>query len=514
MGDSSIPYDELQRRLTAAESRASAAEAALRDTEVPRQLLSGSLTQAVWETDPTGVVVADSPSWRAYTGQTLEEWLGYGWLEAIHPDDRTFAERQWRGAVAARALVDAEFRLRAPDGGWRWTNVRAAPMLDERGGIAKWVGLNIDIDARKRAEEALRQSEEKYRILFDTIDSGYTVVDNVRDEDGRVVDLFGIDFNRSYALHSGLPPFAGRRASEVIIVEPEWLLQFEEVARTGVPARHENYIAERDRWVSTHYSLVGDLGSDRVAVVFDDITDRKRAEIARRESEERQVFLLQFSDALRSEPDADAMGRRAIKMLSAQMKLDRCYITYYRPDDDIAEFPFQVGNATVPPLPATVRLSDFPEAYEQVLDRTFVVEDDFERRGLSAAERANSATLGMRAMVASTIRKGEKTPHASLAAVSSTPRKWTAGEVSLVEEVTERTLSAMEHARAEAALRGKRGAFPAVCRCIRRGVVDQGRQQPLDGIRQRSDQHDLWCRTRHPVGRCKALGGHGPARRS
>ncbi|KAK0332071.1 hypothetical protein LTR94_026384, partial [Friedmanniomyces endolithicus] len=353
------------------------AERALRETETRHRLLIERWAQAVWETDPDGVVVADSPSWRDYTGQTLDEWLGYGWLDAIHPDDRAYAERQWREAVAAHSFVDTEFRLRAPDGGWRWTNVRAAPMLNEGGGTAKWVGLNIDVDARKRTEEELRQSEEKYRILFDTIDSGYAVVDNIRDEDGRVVDLFGIDFNRSYTLHSGLPPFAGRRASEVITVEPEWLLQFEEVARTGVPARHENYIPERDRWVSTHYSLVGDLGSDRVAVVFDDITDRKRAEIARRESEERQAFLLRLSDALRAEPDADAMGRRAIETLSAHLKLDRCYITYYRPDEDIAEVPLQVGNATVPPLPATIRLSDFPEAYQQVLDRTFVVEDDF-----------------------------------------------------------------------------------------------------------------------------------------
>lgn len=105
-------------------------------------MLTGSLTQAVWETDADadGVVVTDSPSWRAYTGQTREEWLGYGWLDAIHPDDRAYAERQWREAVAARALVDAEFRLRAADGGWRWTNVRAAPVIDAEGKIAKWVG--------------------------------------------------------------------------------------------------------------------------------------------------------------------------------------------------------------------------------------------------------------------------------------------------------------------------------------------------------------------------------------
>ncbi|MCQ0972263.1 GAF domain-containing protein [Paracoccus sp. TK19116] len=77
-----------------------------RNSEARRRLL-----QPNWETDALGVVTTDSPSWRAHTGQTLEEWLGYGWLDAVHPDDRPYAERQWREAVAAHKTVDDEFRL-------------------------------------------------------------------------------------------------------------------------------------------------------------------------------------------------------------------------------------------------------------------------------------------------------------------------------------------------------------------------------------------------------------------
>lgn len=61
------------------------AEAALRESEARHGLLVGSWAQAVWETDARGMVVTDSPSWRAYTGQRLREWLGYGWLNAVHP---------------------------------------------------------------------------------------------------------------------------------------------------------------------------------------------------------------------------------------------------------------------------------------------------------------------------------------------------------------------------------------------------------------------------------------------
>lgn len=313
-------------RLHLVDERRTTAER-LRESEARHRLLIGSFAQAIWETDPNGVIVEDSPTWRSYTGQSVEEWLGYGRLDAIHPEDRAFAERQWREAIAARGLVDADFRLRAPDGGWRWTNVLAAPVLDAEGRIAKWAAMNFNIDARKQAEKTLRDSEE------------------------------------------------------------------------------------------------------------------------------RQAFLLRLSDALRAEPDADAVANRAIQMLLDYLELDRCYITYYRPAENAADFPYQVGNASVPPLPATVRLSDFPDAYEQVLDRTFVIEDDFERRGLSEAERVNSNALGMRAMVASTVRRGEKVLLSSMAAVSSRARRWSPAEIALVEEAAERTWSAIEWARAQVALR-------------------------------------------------------------
>jgi PAS domain S-box-containing protein len=116
---------------------------------------------ALWETDAAGVVVTDSPSWRAYTGQTLEQWLGYGWLNAVHPDDHEYTERQWWEAVAAGRNIDVEFRLRSSDGGWRWTNLRAAPIRDAEGTITRWIGMNLDITKRKQAEEELTSVKDR-----------------------------------------------------------------------------------------------------------------------------------------------------------------------------------------------------------------------------------------------------------------------------------------------------------------------------------------------------------------
>jgi PAS domain-containing protein len=94
-----------------------ATEQALRESEERFRVLVEAASQAVWETDAQGVVVSDSPSWRAYTGQHLEQWLGCGWLDAVHPDDRGQALQQWQEAVRSGSQAEAEFRLRGPGGG-------------------------------------------------------------------------------------------------------------------------------------------------------------------------------------------------------------------------------------------------------------------------------------------------------------------------------------------------------------------------------------------------------------
>jgi len=136
-------------------------EEKLRISEERFRNLIEAYAQAVWETDANGVVVADSPSWRSYTGQTLAELLGYGWVCAIHPDDQAYAERDWREAVAAGRDVNFQCRLKYRNDGWRWTNVRATPIRAPDGAIQKWVGMNIDIDAQKRAEEALQEADRR-----------------------------------------------------------------------------------------------------------------------------------------------------------------------------------------------------------------------------------------------------------------------------------------------------------------------------------------------------------------
>jgi PAS domain S-box-containing protein len=157
MGVSGVHWDITERKRL---------EATQREREERYRCLVDACAQAVWEADASGFVTADSPSWRAYTGQTIEEWLGYGWINAVHPEDRAYAEHQWREAVGGPRELTADFRLRHALGGWRWTNFRAAPVCSGDGSVLKWIGMNIDINARKVEEAAVREGYDRQAFLL------------------------------------------------------------------------------------------------------------------------------------------------------------------------------------------------------------------------------------------------------------------------------------------------------------------------------------------------------------
>ncbi len=132
--------------------QASVHEATRRAEQRFRSLVEAT-SQIVWTTNAEGRQVEDSPSWRAFTGQTLEEWLQVGsQTSAIHPDDRHAARRAWSEAVATKTRYDIEYRLRRADGEYRCVVVRGIPVLNDDGTICEWVGTITDIEDKKRAE--------------------------------------------------------------------------------------------------------------------------------------------------------------------------------------------------------------------------------------------------------------------------------------------------------------------------------------------------------------------------
>jgi PAS domain S-box-containing protein len=145
------------------------ADASLKLSEERFRSLVTASSQMVWNSDSDGVIIDDSPSWRAFTGQSYEEWKGTGWLNALHPDDRERSSRVWRSAIDNKSIYETIYRVRRADGEYRWTSVRGVPLRRADGSIREWIGTNTDITEQRRIEEAVRTSEQRLRFMLDAM---------------------------------------------------------------------------------------------------------------------------------------------------------------------------------------------------------------------------------------------------------------------------------------------------------------------------------------------------------
>ena len=252
---------------------------------------------AVWTSDAHGVVVEDSLSWRAYTGQSEQDWLDAGWILAVHPDDRAAALAGWHAAVATETALDTAFRLHhAASGTYRWTRVNAVPLRRPDGTVAEWVGMNTDIDDQRRGEIALKESEARFRNMADHA----PVMMWVTDPSGACTYI-----NRSWCEFTG--------QSETEALGYGWLgcthpddralaeRAFLEANATASPLRVEYRLRRADgtyRWALDAASPRFGAGGAFLGYIGSviDIDDRREAEQRVRESEEQLRLATEAAD--------------------------------------------------------------------------------------------------------------------------------------------------------------------------------------------------------------------------
>jgi PAS domain S-box-containing protein len=142
------------------------AESALHISEERFRSLVTAVSQMVWTADAQGQIIDDSPTWRKFTGQNYDEWKGVGWLNALHPDDRQQAAKVWEYSTVNKTIYTNEYRVRRADGEYRWTAVRAVPLLNKDGTIREWMGASTDITDTRQAQDAIRVSEERLHFAL------------------------------------------------------------------------------------------------------------------------------------------------------------------------------------------------------------------------------------------------------------------------------------------------------------------------------------------------------------
>jgi PAS domain S-box-containing protein len=287
-------------------SEARAAEAELRESEDRFRNMADHAPVMLWVTDPEARCTYLNRAWYDFTGQTPEQAAGLGWLEAVHPDDRSWSGEMFLAANARREAFRLEYRLRRRDGSYRWAIDAASPRYESSSEFLGYIGSVIDIHECKAAEELLEQRVSRalterrdanalYRAYFENTPEALFVI-RVEEDIGFVVE----EVNPAHEVGIGLrlDDIRGRRIYDIL---PEGVAQrvvetYRHVVETGAIYQYReefNLSGEPQHW-------------DTSLVPMRDESDRIVRLIGSSRNVTRQVVA---EEALRQSQKMEAMGQ-------------------------------------------------------------------------------------------------------------------------------------------------------------------------------------------------------------
>jgi two-component system CheB/CheR fusion protein len=232
--------------------------------------------------------------------------------------------------------------------GGRWYQRRVTPYRTAADRIDGVVITFVDVTARHDVEQRIREVDARYRNLLTALDRGFAIEEAVVDETGAVTDFRYVEVNPAFARHAGVGgDVVGRTMREVFPdVDEGWLEKFAAVVRTGEPARFQAKAVAADRWFDVFASRVEGTSPGQIAVLLADITQRRRAENATRENEERlrgivdgvQDFAIFMLDAENRVTSWNA-GAEKILGWKAKEMIGRDGAVIFTPEDRAADVP-------------------------------------------------------------------------------------------------------------------------------------------------------------------------------
>lgn len=285
-GNATRHLNEQASRLCGVVAAARETVSALTDSEERLRMALDAGAMGIWDWDlNTNEIIATSRH-AALFCEHPESGLGtYRTLShRIHPEDRRpFEDALWT-AREGRTLFQHEFRVLWPDGSVRWMNARGRYFFQPDGRAVRLLGLTADITERKRAEEALRESESRFRGLFEAMTEGAAFHELVHDENGMVVDYRIVDANPAFRRHTGLNPsqaIGGRASALFGNGAAPFLETFRRIAQGGPPASFSGFVPALDR----HFDISAfSPGWGRFVTIFEDASERH----ARQDEEKRR----------------------------------------------------------------------------------------------------------------------------------------------------------------------------------------------------------------------------------
>lgn len=268
--------------------RAALEERAIGDTEVRYRLAAKATNDAVWDWDLDSDHVLWNDALEQAYGHPLAsiECTGDWWLAHIHPDDRGRIDASSHAVLdGGQTAWNDEYRFRRVDGSYAEILDRGHVIRDEHGRAVRMIGAMLDLTRVRAAEAALRQSEERFSAILQTIEAAFAIVQVKFDADDRPVDYQFVEVNPAFERQTGVD-LHGKWVTEFAPeLERFWFDAYGHVAKTGEPASFESYAQAFGRWFDVRAVRVGAPADRRIAILFNDVTQRHDAEDRLRVSE-------------------------------------------------------------------------------------------------------------------------------------------------------------------------------------------------------------------------------------
>ena len=260
------------------------AQEALRESEAQFRTLANAIPQLCWMANADGWLFWYNDRWYQYTGTTPEQMDGWGWQSVHDPEALPKVLERWRASIATRQPFDMVFPLRGADGVFRPFLTRVMPVLDGEGKVVRWFGTNTDVTEQRRAEEKLRESEERLRIAVEAAELGTWDLDLIHD-----ITVRSLRHDQIWGYTQAQPKWSLEIAMKNVAPEDRQSIMeaYERGIKSGVLS-HENRVIWPDgsiHWISANGRFQYDDNGRpiRVVGVVADITERKafQAELQR-----------------------------------------------------------------------------------------------------------------------------------------------------------------------------------------------------------------------------------------
>jgi len=378
-------------------------------------------------------------------GEVLTDAVAQGYLDLL---DQVYRTGEAHRADSALYAVQAEPGGEVVD---RYVDFVFQP-LKEDGRVWGVFIQGMDVSDRHRADQALALSEARYGALFAAMATGFCVIEMKFDAADRPVDYRIVEGNKAFEEMTGLVDPYGKWVSEIAPgLEQHWFDLYGGVARTGEPVRFENPADIFGRWYDVQALRIGQAGAWQVAILFNNITERKQ-------SETRQNALLELNDAIRDLTDAGDIAQASAQVLARTMGVSRAG---YGTVDTAAEtitIARDFNQPGVSSIAGVLSFRDYGSYIEDIKRGETVAIDDvaLDPRTADTAEALKAISAG--SFVNMPLMEQGRVV-AMVFVNHATARHYTDSDLRLMREVAERVRTATERARSEAALRDSEAQF-------------------------------------------------------